>query len=75
MKWLDPSITHGAYQRLKIINEQVFRYISVGVYGCIYIAILPWFSVFVKKAPPIKRTNWQPWTLHSNTLEDVKKQY
>jgi hypothetical protein len=60
-------------KKFQAFNGVATRVFSTIIFSLVYILILPWFAVFAKKEK--MRTTWYPWTLKSETLEDLKKQY
>jgi hypothetical protein len=61
------------YRRLKRINDRVMGIVATILFTLIYILIMPWFAVFVKK--PRSQARWLPWTFRSETIEDLHRQY
>jgi hypothetical protein len=62
------------WQKIKAFNRVATQVISTLLFSLIYILILPWFALFTKRQEKQRKT-WYPWTLKSETLGDLKKQY
>ena len=62
------------WRKLKAFNRAATRVFSTVLFSLVYILVLPWFAVFAKRREK-PRTTWSPWTLKSETIEDLKKQY
>ena len=64
------------YQVLREINDRVFSVVASILFGFIYIALVPWFAVFSPSGSSKEaKTSWRPWSIKSDTLEEVRKQY
>ena len=64
------------YLVLREMNDRVFSVVASVLFGFIYIVIVPWFAVFSPSGDTKEqKTLWRPWTIKSDTLEDVRKQY
>lgn len=61
-------------QKFEAANRVATRIFSTVLFSLVYILVLPWFALVVKRKNR-ERTTWYPWTLKSDTLEDLKKQY
>jgi hypothetical protein len=61
-------------RKFEVFNRASMRVFSTVIFSVVYILILPWFAVFAKRSRK-SRTTWYPWTLKSDTIEDIKKQY
>jgi len=61
-------------QKFEAFNRASMRVFSTVLFSLVYILVFPWFAVFAKRREK-PRTTWYPWTLKSETIEDLKKQY
>ncbi len=71
---IHPPLKAGV-RRLKAFQMAVGDILGSIVFSSIYIVILPVFALLAPRRPEPTRTNWRPWSLPSDTLSDVKKQY
>jgi hypothetical protein len=65
---------HRIRSGFEALNRAVTHRASVILFSFLYIIVMPLFALIARKKE-IRRYRWYPWTLKSDTLDDLRKQY